>query len=161
MKISGLKTMWKLYCILFTFSTFLFFSCNKKGHLIYIRMPDNAIIADKFKVRVLFRGVQIGEIREKANLLDNHILLTASIYKTDFKSKFTGAVYREDLLGNTYVELIAEEYENGFKNREPSLDTLYGVFSPLYHKVDSASEEKILKEIGNFKKKLDSILKHR
>lgn len=146
---------------LFVFGILLFSSCSKKGDLIYIKMPNNATIAEKYKVRVLFRGTQIGEVREKVNRQNEYLLLTAIIDRRNHKNKFTGAIYREDLLGNTYVELISKQPEMLRNNNDPPIDTLYGVYSPLYHEVDSASKEKILNEIGNFKKRLDSILENR
>lgn len=124
-------------------------------------MPKNTTIHENYKEKVLYRGIQVGEIREKTSLHNGYILLTAILDRRNKKNKFTHAVYREDLLGNTYIELIAKQPEVHLNNNDQNIDTLYGIYSPLYHAADSTSKKQILKEIGNFKKRLDSILENK
>ena len=130
----------------------------KQPNVIYIKMQKNVKVNEKYKVRIFLRGVRIGEVKEKLSYeQDEYILLRADISEKSNKNTFTKALYKEDLLGNAYIELISEQ-SRVFSDKKSKADTIFGEFSPLYHEVDSASKKKILKEIGNFKNKIDSIL---
>jgi len=148
----NLKQKWIFYFLLFH----IFSSCDNERYIVYIKIPYTATIAEKHKEKVLFRGVQVGEIREKLVLKDGNLLLKAVLERKN-KYKFSDAFYREDLFGNSFVELSSKQPEILLDDTQ-YLDTIYGIYEPFYFKIDSASKKTILKEIGDLKNKLDSIL---
>ena len=139
----------------FIFISILVCSCQSRGYNVYIKIPISQKINEHHKYPVRFRGVTIGKITDIQNLSNDYYLLTAFIDRK-VADRFTKAVYRESLIGNAFMELI--NGESGDVTNYLFRDTIDATYSPLYRQVDSVTKEKIIEEMGKFKKKLDSLL---
>ena len=142
------------YIICLLFNLFIFSSCYKGEKILLLKMPNNAVIREKYKVDILFKGLQIGKVRKDIELDNEYLLLEAVIDKHAAGRNYISAIFKEDILGNSYIELISD----ATSQNNIGSDTLVGLYTPLYHKVDTVTLSEFLKELGNFKIKLDSIL---
>ncbi len=113
----------------------------------------------KKNTKVLFEGIEIGEVSDKSVINDKEVLLELSINKNAIIHNDVSGIYAEDLLGNSYVELIKITNGKLPKKNINSNDTLVGKYRPLFEEVDTATKRKLIEEIKVLKNKLDTIIK--
>lgn len=132
-------------------------SCSNKKQVLYIKLINQPELAKKSNLDVRFRGVTVGEITS-SEIRGQFLILKAEIRKQPTNAKYLASFYRRDILGNTFLELTDTTLStNLIDKRFLSGDSIYGVYAPLFHEVDSIKKKQIIQTIRDFKQRLDSI----
>lgn len=106
---------------------------------------------------VTLEGLHIGDVASWEVLDSNHILLELAITRKDIRIPRSATVkYRDNLLGEKWVDISSEKGRTPDVGNYTNRDTLHGTYLPL-PRIDTAYIRRLIDTAGKIKKSLDSV----